>query len=67
MLNKLQEELKVAMKKRDKPTIIGLRNIIGKIKAVQIDKGAPLSDEELLLILKSTSKKLKQSHTTNVR
>ena len=61
MLNKLHEELKVAMKSRDKAIMIGLRNIIGKLKAAQIDKGEPINDEESLKILKSTAKQLKES------
>ena len=61
MLNQLQEELKLAMKSRAKPTIIGLRNIIGKLKASQIDKGEPLTTEESIKILKSAAKQLKES------
>ena len=39
MLLLLQEELKSSMKAKDKATLTGLRNIIGKLKAQQIDKG----------------------------
>ena len=39
----------------------GLRNIIGKLKASQIDKGEPLTKEESLKILKSTAKQLRES------
>ena len=61
MLKQLQEELKISMKAGNKAAMIGLRNIIGKIKASQIDKGEPLTKEESLKILKSTSKQLKES------
>jgi hypothetical protein len=61
MLNQLQEELKVAMKGGDKSAMIGLRNIIGKLKAAQIDKGESLNEEESMKILKSTAKQLKES------
>ena len=61
MLNQLQEELKTAMKAGEKATMIGLRNIIGKLKVSQIDKGEPLTKEEALKILKSASKQLKES------
>ena len=61
MLNQLQNELKNAMKSRDRASMIGLRNIIGKLKSTQIDKGEPLTNEETLKILKSTSKQLKES------
>ena len=61
MLNQLQEELKIAMKDRDKAAMIGLRNIIGKLNASQIDKGEDLNEEESLKILKSAAKQLKES------
>ena len=41
--------------------MIGLRNIIGKIKAAQIDKGESLTNEESLKILKTAAKQLKES------
>ena len=61
MLDKLQSELITAMKSGDKSRTLGLRNIIGKIKAVQIDKGEILTSEESLKILKSSAKQLKES------
>ncbi|SVC05210.1 uncharacterized protein METZ01_LOCUS258064, partial [marine metagenome] len=61
MLKQLQEELTISMKAGNKAAMIGLRNIIGKIKASQIDKGEPLTKEETLKILKSASKQLKES------
>tara|TARA_B100001250_G_scaffold215099_1_gene184560 strand:+ start:420 stop:857 length:438 start_codon:yes stop_codon:yes gene_type:complete len=61
MLDKLQTELIASMKAGDKSRTLGLRNIIGKIKAVQIDKGETLTSEESLKILKSSAKQLKES------
>ena len=61
MLSLLQNKLIEAMKNKDKPTTIGIRNIIGKIKAKQIDKGADLTEEECLQILNSSAKQLKES------
>ena len=61
MLNQLQKELVVAMKAGEKAKMMGLRNIIGKLKAAQIDKGESLVDEESLKILKSAAKQLKES------
>ena len=58
ILDKLQTELKNAMKNYDKATMIGLRNIIGKLKTSQIDKGDQLTNNESILILKSIAKKL---------
>ena len=61
MLDQLQEELIAAMKAGDKPRMTGLRNIIGKLKASQLDKGEMLTGEESLKILKSAAKQLKES------
>ena len=61
MLDQLQEELKIAMKAGEKAEMMGLRNIIGKIKAAQIDKGETLTNEESLKILKTATKQLKES------
>ena len=63
MLSLLQDELIQAMKTKDKPTLIGLRNIIGKIKIKIIEKGDDLSNDECLQILKSSAKQLKDSIT----
>jgi uncharacterized protein YqeY len=49
------------MKNKNKPTIIGIRNIIGKIKAKKIDKGEDLTNEEYLQVLNSAAKQLKES------
>jgi len=61
MLNQLQKELVVAMKAGEKAIMMGLRNIIGKLKAAKIDKGESLTNEESLKILKSAAKQLKES------
>ena len=61
MLNQLHDELKIAMKAGDKVTMTGLRNIIGKLKTYQIDKGEPLTKEDALKILKSAAKQLRES------
>ena len=61
MLNQLQEELINTMKAGEKAKIMGLRNIIGKIKTTQIDKGETLTNRESLKILKTTAKQLMES------
>ena len=61
MLGQLQEELISAMKAGDKPRMTGLRNIIGKLKASQIDIGEELTGDESFKILKSAAKQLKES------
>jgi len=61
MLDQLEEELKIAIKAGEKAKMMGLRNIIGKIKAAQIDKRETLTDKESLKILKTAAKQLKES------
>ena len=61
MLKQLQQELIISMKARNKAAMIGLRNIIGKLKAFQIDKGESLTKEDAQKILKSAAKQLKES------
>ena len=61
MLSLLHEELKIAMKAKDRVTLTGLRNIIGKLKAQRIDKGEDLTEQECNQILQSSVKQLKDS------
>ena len=61
MLSQLQEELKVAMKARDKATLTGLRNILGQLNSRRIDKGEDLTKQECIQILQSSAKQLKDS------
>ena len=61
MLNQLQKELLIAMKAGEKAKMMGLRNIIGKLKASEIDKGESITDEESQKILNSAAKQLKES------
>ena len=61
MLSLIQEELITAMKAKDKATITGLRNILGKLKAQRIDKGEDLTKQESIQILQSSAKQLKDS------
>lgn len=53
--------MKSAMKASDKSRLMGLRNLIGKIKAKQIDKGEALSDEEALKVVQTAAKQLRDS------
>ena len=61
MINQFQKELKHAMKSRNKETVIGMRNIIGKLKSAEIDKGCILTKDESMKILFSSVKQLKES------
>ena len=61
MIELIANNLKTAMKSKDKPKIIGLRNLLGKLKAKQIDKGSNLDNDECIRILNNAAKQLKDS------
>ena len=61
MIEDIANDLKEAMKLKDKPKILGLRNLLGKLKEQQINKGAELDDKESIKILNSAAKQLKDS------
>ena len=61
MIQQIMDDLKIAMKGQNKPKIIGLRNLLGKLKAHEIDKGDSLTEAECIKILSSASKQLKDS------
>ena len=61
MIEIITNDLKLAMKSQNKPKITGLRNLLGKLKAIQIDKGSNLEDAECIKILTSAAKQLKDS------
>ncbi len=61
MIEDIANDLKEAMKLKDKPKILGLRNLLGKLKEQQINKGAELDDKESIKILTSAAKQLKDS------
>jgi uncharacterized protein len=61
MITKLQDDLKIAMREANKVKINAIRNVLGKIKAKQIDKRALLTEEEIIKVLLSNAKQIKES------
>ena len=61
MLYQLEIALKEAMKSKNKSLIIGLRNIINKLKLKQINKGSELDNNESIKILYTIKKQLVES------
>ncbi|NOZ09273.1 MAG: GatB/YqeY domain-containing protein [FCB group bacterium] len=61
MLSKFSEDLKAALKARDKIKVSALRNIIAKVKAIQIDRKTQLTDADIQKILLSYTKQLRDS------
>ena len=63
MIELITSDLKSAMKSKNKAEITGLRNLLGKLKAKQIDNGKNLSSDECIKVLTSAAKQLKDSIT----
>jgi len=63
LFNKLQEEMKAAMKSGDKDKLSTIRMLISEIKKVQIDSKKELTDEEIISILQKYIKQRKEAYT----
>jgi hypothetical protein len=63
LFNKLQEEMKAAMKSGNKDKLSTIRMLISEIKKVQIDSKKELSDEEIISILQKYIKQRKEAYT----
>jgi len=61
MLSILMNDMKSAMKAGEKSELGALRNLIGKIKAKQIDNGKELTTDECIKVMSSSAKQLKDS------
>jgi uncharacterized protein YqeY len=61
LLQKLQNEMKIAMKNKDKERLSTIRMLISEIKKVQIDTKKELTDEEIIKILQKYAKQRKDS------
>jgi uncharacterized protein YqeY len=61
MVDKLLEDLKTAQLARDEARVSTLRLLLSEIKNVEIDKGAPLSDEDIVSVVQKEVKKRKEA------
>ena len=61
MLSTLMNDMKSAMKSGQKLELVALRNLIGKVKAKQIDNGKDLTTDEYIKVIASAAKQLKDS------
>ncbi len=62
LFQKLQEEMKAAMKGGDKDRLSTIRMLISEIKKVQIDSKKELTDDEILSILQKYVKQRKEAY-----
>ncbi len=61
LIQKLQVDQVQALKSGDKEKLSVLRYILAQIQNKQIDKQAPLGDEDVMMVLKKIAKELKES------
>ena len=61
MLSTLMNDMKSAMNSGQKLELVALRNLIGKLKAKQIDNGKDLTTDEYIKVIASAAKQLKDS------
>lgn len=61
LLMRLDDDLKKAMKASDSLRVSVLRMVKASVKNRQIDKGSPLSDEEILSVMSTLAKQRKES------
>ena len=61
LLERLEEDLKKALKESDKLKLSVLRMAKSAIKYQQIDKGRPLTDEEVVSVLSTMAKQRRES------
>lgn len=61
MQNKLREDLKTAMKSRDKVQVNTIRMLLSSIKNEQIVKGGDLSDDDYIGLLTREAKKRREA------
>ncbi len=61
LLHKLDEDLKKAMKESDRLRLSALRLVKAAAKNRQIEKGQPLSDEDILAVFSTLAKQRRES------
>jgi len=61
LLEEIKNKLKEAMKNSEKSTVLAIRNILEKIKKIQVDTGKELNESEIINVINKYSKQLKDS------
>ena len=61
IINKIQDELKAAMKQAEKEKVLAIRNILEKIKKNQVDSKKELNENDIITIVSKYAKQLKDS------
>jgi len=61
LLDEIKNNLKQAMKNLEKEKVLAIRNILEKIKKIQVDKKTELNENEIINIINKYAKQLKDS------
>lgn len=61
VLHEIKEQLKASMKKGDKKNVLAIRNILEKIKNVQVDSKEELKENHIIKIIAKHAKQLRES------
>ena len=61
ILNEIKNDLTHAMKNQEKDKVLAVRNILEKIKKIQVDSKTELQDNEIIKIISKYAKQLKDS------
>ena len=63
IINEIKDALKVAMKESQKDKVLAIRNILERIKKIEVDKQKELNENEIIQIISKYAKQLRDSIT----
>ena len=63
IIDKIKDSLKVAMKNSNKDEVLAIRNILEKIKKIEVDNQKELNENEIIKIISKYAKQLRDSIT----
>ena len=61
LLDEIRNKLKEAMKNSEKSTVLAIRNVLERVKKIQVDSNKELNENEIISIINKYAKQLKDS------
>ena len=61
LLDKIRNKLKEAMKNSEKSAVLAIRNVLERVKKIQVDSNKELNENEIISIINKYAKQLKDS------
>ena len=61
IIDKIKDTLKIAMKESKKDKVLAIRNILEKIKKIEVDSQKELDENEIIKIISKYAKQLRES------